>query len=189
MPVRDLLEQPRNTAVHNLLFEKPLPAGTRTLFGKGLRFCIRSRTPANKLYNTTSRFNNDIRRANFWIQNPQPEGCENTYNPKLYFRSETVFSPNSPELEEILEDFATSLRRAEKRWRSRNSPNLTPRQCRLLIYFRESDTYIIIEADKKLGVCILEQEYYIHRAIEEHLGNKKNDYISRSQHHTIQAEL
>ena len=172
MPVRYLLEQPRNTAVHNLLFEKPLPAGTKTLFGKGLRFCLRSRTPANKLEDTIDRYNNDMRRDNFWIRNPQPEGCENIYNPKLYFKSATVFGPNSPELEEILEDFASSLRKAEKRWRSRNHPNLTPRQYQLLLHFRESDEYIIIEADKNLGVCILEREYYIRRAIEEYLGEK-----------------
>ena len=98
MPVREFLEQPRNTAVHNLLFEKPLPAGTKTLFGKGLRFCLRSRTPANKLNNTIDRYNNDMRRTNYWLQNPQPEGCENIYNPKLYFTSETVFNPNSQEL-------------------------------------------------------------------------------------------
>ena len=158
MPVRDLLEQRCNTAVHNLLFEKPLPAGTKTLFGKGLRFCLRSRTPANKLEDTIDRYNNDMRRDNFWIRNPQPEGCENIYNPKLYFKSATVFGPNSPELEEILEDFASSLRKAEKRWRSRNRPNLTPRQYQLLLYFGESDEYIIIEADKNLGVCILERE-------------------------------
>ena len=113
-----------------------------------------------------------MRRANYWILNPQPEGCENIYNPKLYFKSATVFGPNSPELEEILEDFASSLRKAEKRWRSRNRPNLTPRQYQLLLYFRESDEYIIIEADKNLGVCILEREYYIRRAIEEYLGEK-----------------
>ena len=190
MPVREFLEQPRNTAVHNLLFEKPLPAGTKTLFGKGLRFCLRSRTPANKLDDTIDRYNNDMRRTNFWIQNPQPEGCENVYNPKLYFRSATVFNPNSPELEEILEDFASSLRKAERRWRSRNHPNLTPRQYQLLLYFRESDEYIIIEADKNLGVCILEREYYIRRAIEEHLGDREvYKRISIAEANTIQYKL
>ena len=152
MPVREFLEQPRNTAVHNLLFKKELPAGTKPLFGKGLKFCLRARTPANKLTNTIDRFNNDMRRTNFWLQNPQPEDSERTYNPKLYFKSETVFSPNSPELERILEDFASSLRKAERRWRSRNHPNLTPRQYSLLRWYRDSDGYIIIETNKDAGL-------------------------------------
>ena len=155
-----------------------------------MRFCLRSRTPANKLSDTINRFNNNIRRANFWIQNTQPEGCENTYNPKLYFKSATVFGPNSPELERILEDFASSLRKAEKRWRSRNHPNLTPRQYKLLLCFKESDEYIIIEADKNLGVCILERDYYIRRAIEEHLGNSKvYKRITIPEANTIQYKL
>ena len=148
MPVREFLEQPRNTAVHNLLFEKRLPVGTKTLFGKGLKFCLRARTPYNKLQKTIDRFNNDARRVHFWIRNPKPEEEKQQYNPNLYFKSETVFSPDSPELEEILEDFSSSLYKAERRWRSRHHPNLTPRQYQLLIYFSDSDEYIVIEADK-----------------------------------------
>ena len=125
MPVREFLNHPKNTAVHNLLFEKPLPVGTKPLFGKGSKFCLRARNPTNKLQDTIDRFNNDVRRVNYWIRNPKPEEEKQQYNPKLYFKSATVFSPNSPELEEILDDFASSFCKAERRWRSRHHPNLT----------------------------------------------------------------
>ena len=89
-----------------------------------------------------------------------------------------------------MEDFASSLRKAEKRWRSRKHPNLTPRQYQLLLHFRESNEYIIIEADKNLGVCILEREYYIHRAIEEHLGDREvYKRISVAEANIIQYKL
>ena len=89
-----------------------------------------------------------------------------------------------------MEDFASDVRKAEKRWRSRNHPNLTPRQYQLLLYFKESNKYIIIEADKNLGVCILEREYYIRRAIEEHLGDSKvYKIITIQEANTIQYKL
>ena len=38
-------------------------------------------------------------------------------------------------------------------------------------FFSRTATNIIIEADKNLGPCIMEQEAYIQRCIEEHLGD------------------
>ena len=43
-----------------------------------------------------------------------------------------------------------------------------------MISFRQHERYIIIEADKNLGPCILEQETYIRRTLEEHLDNASN---------------
>ena len=190
MPARDVFEQPRNKAVHNLLFEQPLPVGTKTLFGNGLNFCLRASVPTNKLEDTTDRYGNDVRRAGYWLKNPQPDECKKQYNPKMYFRSETVFKPNDDDIEERLERFFSSLWRAQKRWRSRHRSNLTPRMYDLLIFFKDSDVYIIIEADKNLGVCILEREYYIRRAIEEHLGNSAvYKIISKAEANTIQYKL
>ena len=108
----------------------------------------------------------------------------------MYFRSETVFKPNDDDIEERLERFFSSLWRAQKRWRSRHRSNLTPRMHDLLIFFKDSDIYIIIEADKNLGVCILEREYYVRRAIEEHLGNSAvYKIISKAEANTIQYKL
>ena len=50
---------------------------------------------------------------------------------------------------------------------------MTPRQRHLLTTFKESDTYIVIEADKNLGPCILERDDYIRRCIEAHIGDAK----------------
>ena len=184
---------PKNTAVHNLLFRKPLPAGAKTLFGKGLKFCLRGNTPTNKLQSTIDRYNNDARRTNYWLKNPQPDQDSDgkpKYNPKMYFRSETKFGADDPDIEEILEDFSSDLRRAERRWRSHHRPNLTPRQHQLLLTLKNSDDYIVIEADKNLGVCILERDYYIRRAVEEHLGNAEvYKQITKAEANTIQYKL
>ena len=190
MPAREVFEQPRNKAVHNLLFEQPLPVGTKTLFGNGLNFCLRASTPTNNLEETIDRYGNDAHRRSYWLKNPQPEELKPQYNPKMYFRSATIFKPNDDDVEERLERFFTSLRRAQKRWRSRHRPNLTPRMYKLLLSFKEHDVYIVIEADKNLGVCILEREYYIRRAIEEHLGDSAvYKVITKAQANTIQYKL
>ena len=189
-PARDFFEQPRNKAVHNLLFERELPVGTKTLFGNGLNFCLRGRTPTNKLQDTIDRFENDVRRTNYWLKNPKPPDQQKKYNPKMYFRSETTFGPNDDDVEECLAGFSQDLWRAQKRWRGRHPPNLTPRMFHLLNQFKKCDTYIVIEADKNLGVCILEREYYIKRAIEEHLGNSSvYKIISKTDANTIQYKL
>ena len=39
---------------------------------------------------------------------------------------------------------------------------------------KENDTYIVVEADKNVGPCIIEREEYIKRAILDHLGNERN---------------
>jgi len=151
MPAREVFEQPRNKAVHNLLREQPLPVGTKTLFGNGLNFCLRARVPSNKLKETIDRYENDVRRVSYWLKNPQLDELKKKYNPKMYFKSATIFNPNDDDIEECLERFTSSLWRAQKRWHFRHPANLTPRMYGLLIYFNDSDTYIVIEADKNLG--------------------------------------
>ena len=192
MSVREYLAMPRNRTCHNLLRRLPLPPGTKTLLGNGLNFCVTHKYPANKIEETISRYSNDVRRTVFWRDREQEDDgpSNSTYNPKLYFKSSTEFEPAGPKIEAALTNFTTALTSAQRRYQSSNPPNLTPRQRHLLTTFKESDTYIVIEADKNLGPCILERDDYIRRCIEEHLGDAKTyKIVSNARAGTIQSML
>ena len=65
---------------------------------------------------------------------------------------------------------------------------MTPRKYSLLASFKFHDLYIVVEADKNLGLCILERSYYTMRCIEEHLGNSANyKIISKARACTLQS--
>ena len=49
------------------------------------------------------------------------------------------------------------------------------------MYLRRHNKYIVVEADKNLGPCILDRIVYIRRGCSEHLGNKRNYKIISSQ--------
>ena len=67
---------------------------------------------------------------------------------------------------------------------------MTPRKYLLLAAYKLNDLYISVEADKNLGLCVLERDYYIKRCISEHLGNSTNyKLISKAEASTIQSLL
>jgi hypothetical protein len=47
--------------------------------------------------------------------------------------------------------------------------NLLPHQRDLLCKLRQEKKFLVIQADKNLGPCIIEREQYIHRALNDHL--------------------
>ena len=171
MSLREYDSIPRNRTCHNLLTTLPLPTGTKALLGNGLNFCLRNKLPTNKLSSTLDRFANDVRRTHFCCDRPLPEDADSTYNPKLYIKSTYLFKKASPDIEKCLANLTAALNTAQARYKKGRPPNLTPRQYSLLVFFKNSDLYIVIEANKNLGPCIMERETYIRRVIEEHLGD------------------
>ena len=68
--------------------------------------------------------------------------------------------------------------------------NLNPLQWKLIEYLKCNDYYIVIQADKNLGPCILDRIIYVHRGCSEHLGNERNyKILSKQQAMNLQLSL
>ena len=115
-----------------------------------------------------------MRCRKYWKDNPPEETDEETYNPKLYIPSGKIFQHAGEKIEDAIDAFETNVRRAQAKFNQKHVKNISTRKCQLVISFRQHERYIMIEADKNLGPCILEQDTYIKRALEEHLCNANN---------------
>ena len=62
MDVAEYEARPRNMACHNLLVTNKLPAGTNSLLGLGLNYCIKSSTTTTTTSKTFNRLTEDICR-------------------------------------------------------------------------------------------------------------------------------
>ena len=109
------------------------PPETKATLGNGLNMAIRNKTPTNKIKDTMDRYVNDVRKAEYWVKNPQPGGNEGSYNPKLYHKSGKEFKEVSQETEQALGDLIRDPTRAQKQFRKSRPANLTPRQHHLAI--------------------------------------------------------
>jgi len=175
LSLHDYISRPANMVCHNYLVHHPLPPGTTDLLGLGLNYCITS-----KEIKTTEKsfelFKADARRKLFLATDgPQEDAGAYgpNYIPSLYHKSDTIWRLADNEFEKALLSFQAAIEAAQ-RHNSRHRkfhPNLTHFQWNLLKYLRRHDKYIVVEADKNLGPCILDRITYIQRGCSEHLGD------------------
>ena len=194
MSIHEYLSRPSNLQCHNYLHQHPFPSGARELLGLGLNYTIiPKRMKTNE--HTFSRLRNDIRRTYFHtIQPPMdtPNRYGPSYIPSLYIKSEIDWKPASKDIEEAMNNFEASVKSAQREHYRRHpsKPNLTQAQRSLLELLRRHDKYIVVEADKNLGPCILDRTTYIRRGCSEHLGNTSNyKIISRRRATTTMRHL
>ena len=166
----------RNKTCHNYCEPKSsVPAGVTPFLGLGLKFCIKTPRPTNKLNKTFERFNNDVRRIHYFKTHPPEEEDEGevTYIPELYIKSDWE-PPKCADasIEKSMADFETTLCREQQLYNKPTLSNLTPRQWRMAELLKDNDKFITIEGDKNLGGCILIRDTYNHRACTEHLGDR-----------------
>ena len=173
MELTDYTSRPRNMACHNLLRTNKLPAGTNSLLGLGLNFCIESATATKTTEKTFDRLTKDIRRHYAFSKSP-PE--EQDYIPSLYIKSDYEFPPASPNIEKALLALQQAIQAKQLRHQQRQKQrrNITVGKWTLMQWLRKNDNYIVVQGDKNLGPCIIDREVYISRGINEHLGNKRN---------------
>ena len=173
MEVEEFVARPRNMACHNLLIKNKLPAGTNSLLGYNLNYCIQSSTATKTTKNTFIRLTEDIRRKYAFKDSPP---LDEDYIPKLYIKSEYKFDHASKEIEEALCNFRRSVEEEQLQCQRRRKPqrNISHRRWELLQFLRKNDNYIVIHADKNLGPCILDRTLYINRGCLEHLANETN---------------
>ena len=145
----------------------PPPPGTKRLLGKGLKFCVKYPVPTNDVNASLKRFENDVRRIVTFLGKED----DNNYIPELYIKSGWPFDEVDDEIEDALSKFRAEVEKRQRRYRRRRSTNLTPLQWHLMRELKKNDYYIVIEADKNLGACILRLSIYTERGIKEHLGD------------------
>ena len=131
LTVHEYLSIPLNRSCHNLILKIPLPSGIRSLLGLGSNFCLQSRSSTNNIETTIERYCNDVRRVLFFKNKdnllPEQEGSQ--YNPKLYFKSDWLFSPASKLIELTLKHLSADFQKLQARYTSgRCHPNLTQRK-------------------------------------------------------------
>ena len=154
-----------------------MPAGTKSLLGLGLNYCIKMPLPTNNYNRTIKRFKNDVRRIGYFkFKPPDPKEDPNEvrYIPGLYIKSDHEFGPveKCEEIEQCLKEFERELTRRQTRFMLKpTASNLTYSQWKLSKRLRCNDNHLVIETDKNLGGCMLNVPVYCVRGIKEHLGN------------------
>ncbi len=163
------LNQKTNSGFHNLCTSIPPPPGTAELLWHGLKFCLQPALPKPKLDSTITRLTQDIRRQAYWTTH---EGdLDDSYNPKLYIKSQWEPPKASPPLETAITTLHQHLysqvqmnQQAQRRQHNLFASN------RLLIQtLKASQDHIVLPTDKNLGPAILERSVYKQRCLQDHL--------------------
>ena len=169
MPADLYINQPTNKSIF-VFTNSVLPPGTYSLLSLGLKFCIRSRLPSNNIEKTIKRFKHDIRVKHYLKTEEPPEDPD--FNPKLYLKS-PFFIPNiaSFNIEYALDNFEERLTTKHNEYQKRCDPNITVLQNSALRELKDHEQFIIIEADKNMGVTVWKRSEFIKQVLAEHLNN------------------
>jgi len=147
-----------------------MPAGTPSLLGLGLKYCIKKPRPTNNLDTTIERFKTDVRRTYFFKANNIKE-VPGSYTPGLYIKGNWEPPEANDRIKQCITNFESELRHRQSTYNKPTLSNLTPRHWRLIEDLKNNDDHIIIEADKNLGGSILDRSVYTSKGISEHLGD------------------
>jgi hypothetical protein len=169
--------RPQQMAFHNLCSIKQPNKGIGLTLGLGLKFCIQSKLPKKDLTESFDRFVQDVRKRYIFAGRLQEETPK-----KIYKKSTTIFSSTEEHLEDRLTAFMQTLRnkKMELLESARPATNITKLQQQQLNLLRNNEEFIILNADKNLGPCIIERKLYIQNVLSEHLKNG-NTYTNLSE--------
>ena len=172
MPKNLFFNQPKNNSTF-IFTTNPLPPGTQSLLNLGLKFCIKSKQPTNKLNETLNRFENNV-RTKAWILEQNFNDNEH-FNHKLYIKNPMWIPPTAKNnIENALAKFREKLSEQQHKFQQKRSrTNLTPLQKSALRTLQNNNKFIVVEADKNMGVTIWDRNKYIKQVIDEHLNNKQ----------------
>ena len=149
------------------------PRGAIQVIGIGLKFCIKKTRPPNCLEASFERLTEDIRWTDHFRKQPREPDGKITYIPELHYRNIYNFAPPASKvIESSLKLFHYEVTRRRAKYLKPTISNIFPHHATLAATLRLHDNYIVVEADKNLGGCILMRDVYIQRAISEHLSNQ-----------------
>ena len=133
MSILQFTSRATNMQCHNMCEPKSLmPGGVKSLLGMGLKFCVKSPRPTNKITTTVDRITRSIRLCWYFKYHPPPEepGTGPSYIPGLYINNTDWEPPkcDDPGIEKSITAFGDALRTARKPYDKPTTSNLTPRQ-------------------------------------------------------------
>ena len=112
--------------------------------------------------------------------------------PRLFLQSN--WSPPSHLINYSLQrrtaNFISELKKIFIKRKVRN--NMLPHQRKILSDLRHNKDFLVIQADKNLGPCIIERQQYIQRALRDHLLDRttyqqlNNQEVTNKIHHLKQ---
>ena len=114
-----------NMACHDYCIINPMPVGTRSLLGLGLKYCLKKPCPTNCLGKTIEDFKNNSRHIAYFHENPREPKEESTYNKDLYLKKSWEAPEASEEVEECLRNLERELRRCQVKYKRPTLSNLT----------------------------------------------------------------
>ena len=169
MPADLYINQPSNKAIF-VFTNSVLPPGTYSLLSLGLKFCIRSRLPSNNINKTIDRFRHDVRVKHYLATEDPPEDPH--FNPKLYIKS-PFFKPKiaSFAIKDALNTFKERLTAKHEQYQKACNPNITVLQNSALRKLKDNEKFIVVEADKNMGVTVWKRSEFIKQVLKEHLSN------------------
>ena len=165
-----------NMQCHNMCDPSSLmPLGVKSLLGLGLKYCVRTPRPTNKIKNTIDRLKRNLRLMWYFKYHPPDEVDEDgpAYIPGLYIPNKNWDPPECDDLalEKGITKFKLDLQKTRKQYDRSTISNLTPRQWKLATTLKNDDNLICVEGDKNVGGCLLRRNIYNYRGIKEHLGD------------------
>jgi hypothetical protein len=191
--------RPNNMAYHNLCSSAKPPDGIASLLGMGLKFCIESPRPNQKIADSIMKFQRTT-RLHFYFTN-QEEGKNDddsvsldpddpstvTYIPSLYLPSTWAPPPSFDKVELAFGNFDAKLNEMKRALPRNRRHNLSPSQRNVVSELRNRTDLVIFQTDKNLGPSITERTKYIRDVLQTHLLNEENyEFLS---HATARREL
>ena len=172
MDKRIYFSHPHTMAMHDLCTTISPPIGTKHLLGLGLKFCIERGTPNQKLLDGILRLRHSLRLRE-WLDRTHPFRDDETsgYIPGLYVNSDWEPPDCTGDTELALMHYGDKLSKLTKSISNYKRFNLDKFQLTLLDELKQDSRFIIWQADKNLGPCIIERPNYIRRCLDDHLLN------------------
>jgi hypothetical protein len=121
------------------------------LLGIGLKLCIKSRLPSNKIASTIERFKHDV-RVKYFIKTQEPQE-DPDFNPKLYIEAPWwIPSPANRDIEDALSTFEERLTANHEQYQKQCQPKITVLQNSALHELKDNEQFIVVEAQIKTWV-------------------------------------
>ena len=172
MPIFQCPQEQSSSSTHPPTYAQAAsPRNNTSPWARTKLYCLKKPLPTNDINKTIERINEDVRRE-YQFRNHQDDG---SYIPKLYLKNpDWQPDPASEEIEEALVSFADRLSAEhQKHQQHKTLPNISRLQNNALRTLKDHPLFVVLMADKNMGVVLMLREIYNRRVFSEHLDNEQ----------------
>jgi hypothetical protein len=177
--------RPNNMQFHNLCDTASPPPGLASLLGMGLKFCIESPRPTQRLHESIRRFRRSVRLHFHFREEAENNDDDNVsvssdpnedvkYIPSLYLPSTWDPPAKHDRAELALGELDKRLHVLNRALPKHRRHNLAPSQRNVIQELRTRTDLVIHGTDKGLGPSVSERQRYIREILQTHLLNDAN---------------